>query len=99
MTALRRQIKDILLKTVTLDDEIRGSTFDQQMFEGFKDKQAEKLRGQYVRLNMFQEAWIPAIKAGSYTEFELFDLTADESPTAGANRSAMGGEATTRSRH
>jgi len=139
MTALRKQIKEILLKNGTLDDEIRGSTLDRQMFEGFKDKKAEKLRGHYVRLNMFQEAWIPAIKAGSYTHFELFDLTADPSqkvdvsdqhpeifaslkhqilninasvmteapdwgptdgsPTAGANCSAMGGEAATRSRH
>lgn len=27
--------------------------------------------------NMFQEAWIPQIKAGSYTNFQLFDLEQD----------------------
>ncbi len=29
--------------------------------------------------NMFQEAWIPAIKAGGYTNWQLFDLEADPS--------------------
>ncbi|MHC4323304.1 MAG: hypothetical protein ACYSUX_03410 [Planctomycetota bacterium] len=47
------------------------------MFEGFEDKEAEKLRGQYIRLNMFQESWIPAIKAGTYRGFELFNLAKD----------------------
>jgi arylsulfatase A len=47
------------------------------MFEGFKDKQAEKLRGQYIRLNMFQESWIPVIKSGTYTRYQLFDLATD----------------------
>ena len=47
------------------------------MFEGFKDKEAERLRGQYVRLNMFQESWIPAIRAGTYTRYQLFDLVRD----------------------
>ncbi|MDF1816370.1 MAG: sulfatase-like hydrolase/transferase [Verrucomicrobiales bacterium] len=27
--------------------------------------------------NMFQEAWIPAIKSGGYTDFQLFDLETD----------------------
>jgi len=49
------------------------------MFEGFKDKQAEQLRGQYIRLNMFNESWIPAIKAAAYGRFELFDLAVDPS--------------------
>lgn len=77
MTALRRQIEETLRKNGTLDQEIRGSTLDKQMFEGFRDKEAEKLRGQYIRLNMFNESWIPAIKAGTYDRFELFDLDRD----------------------
>ena len=28
---------------------------------------------------MFQEAWIPKIKAGGYKEFKLYDLEADRS--------------------
>jgi arylsulfatase A len=77
ITALMGQIEETLQKNGTLDEEIRGSTLQEQMFEGFKDKEAEKLRGQYIRLNMFQESWIPAIKAGAYTRFQLFDLTND----------------------
>ncbi len=77
MTALMKQIEETLRKNGTLAEEIRGSTLQEQMFEGFKDKEAEKLRGQYIRLNMFQEAWIPAIKAGSYRRFQLFDLARD----------------------
>ena len=77
MTALMKQIKETLVKNGALEDEIRGSTLQEQMFEGFKDKEANKLRGQYIRLNMFQESWIPAIKAGAYTRFQLFDLARD----------------------
>ncbi len=77
MTALMKQIEETLRKNGTLEEEIRGSTLQEQMFEGFKDKKAEKLRGQYVRLNMFQESWIPAIKAGAYKRYQLFDLSRD----------------------
>ena len=77
MTALMRQIEETLRKNNTLAEEIRGSTLQKQMFEGFKDKEAEKLRGLYIRLNMFQESWIPAIKAGGYKRFQLFDLSSD----------------------
>ena len=31
--------------------------------------------------NMFDEAWIPKIKAGAYTNFQLFDLTQDPNQT------------------
>lgn len=77
MAALMKQIEETLRKNGTLEEEIRGSTLQEQMFEGFKDKEADKLRGQYVRLNMFQESWIPAIKAGAYTRYQLFDLAKD----------------------
>ena len=77
MTALRKQIEETLRRNGTLAEETRGSTLDKQMFEGFKDKEAERLRGQYIRLNMFQESWIPAIKAGGYTRYQLFDLARD----------------------
>ena len=72
-----KQIVETLRKNGTFEEEIRGSTLKAQMFEGFKDKEAEKLRGQYIRLNMFQESWIPSIKAGSYKRFQLFDLSRD----------------------
>lgn len=31
--------------------------------------------------NMFQEAWIPAVRKGGYTNFQLFDLEADPAQT------------------
>jgi len=77
MVALRKQIEETLRRNGTLDEEIRGSTLQKQMFEGFRDNQAEKLRGEYIRLNMFNESWIPAIKAGAYGRFELFDMATD----------------------
>jgi hypothetical protein len=77
MTALLKQIEAALLKNGTLDEETRGSTLQKQMSEGFKDKEAKKLRGQYIRLHMFNESWIPSIKAGVYAWFQLFDLAND----------------------
>ena len=77
MTALMKQIEETLRKNGTLEQELRGSTLQAQMFEGFSDKEAERLRGQYIRLNMFQESWIPSIKSGNYRRFELYDLAKD----------------------
>lgn len=44
-----------------------------------KDQEAERLRGEFVRLNMFQESWTSLIKAGSggFRKFELYDLAKD----------------------
>ncbi|MHC4119951.1 MAG: sulfatase-like hydrolase/transferase [Planctomycetota bacterium] len=77
MNTLVKQIDETLSNNGTLAEEIRGSTLQQQMFEGFKDKEAEKLRGRYIRLHMFQEAWIPAIRSGGYTRYQLFNLADD----------------------
>ncbi|MCD6393769.1 MAG: sulfatase-like hydrolase/transferase [Planctomycetes bacterium] len=81
MTELMKQIENMLRSKGTLAQEIRGSTLQAQMFEGFKDNEAEKLRGEYIRLNMFQESWIPAIKSGTYARFELYDLSSDPQQT------------------
>ena len=44
-----------------------------------KNKETERLRDEFVKLNMFQESWIPVIKSGSggFRKFELYDLTND----------------------
>ncbi len=44
-----------------------------------KTPQWNRLRGKFVTLNTFQEAWIPLIKAGSggITQFQLYDLSTD----------------------
>jgi len=46
-------------------------------YKVFKNKDAERLRIEFMRLNVFQESWIPVLKSGSYHRFQLFDLTAD----------------------
>ncbi|MDP7018282.1 MAG: sulfatase-like hydrolase/transferase [Pirellulaceae bacterium] len=79
MATLKTEIERTLRRNGTYDSEIRGSTLDKQMFEGFKDREAERLRGQFILLNMFNESWIPAIKAGGYQRFELYDLSTDPS--------------------
>jgi len=79
MDAWKKEMEAILRKNGTFEAEIRGSTLQKQMFEGFNNKEADRLRGQYIRLNMFNESWIPAIKSGTYTRFQLFDLSKDPS--------------------
>ena len=86
MDALRQQIEATLRRNGTYDDEIRGSTLAKQTFEGFKDPEAEKLRGQFIRLNMFQETWIPAIKSGGFSHFALYDLQSDPKQTKDVSR-------------
>jgi len=48
-------------------------------YKVFKNKDAERLRSKFMRLNVFQESWIPVLKSGSYHRFQLFDLAADPS--------------------
>jgi arylsulfatase A len=36
-----------------------------------------RLKQKFMRLQMFQESWIPAIKSGTYKQFELYDLSKD----------------------
>jgi arylsulfatase A-like enzyme len=48
-------------------------------YKVFKNKDAERLRGKFMRLNVFQESWIPVLKSGRYKRFQLFDLAADPS--------------------
>ena len=86
MAALRKQIEETLRKNGTFEREIHGSTLAKQMFEGFKDKEAEKLRGEFIRLNMFHESWIPSIKSGTYGRFQLFDMTKDSGQTTDVSR-------------
>jgi arylsulfatase A len=48
-------------------------------YKKFKNRDAERLRGKFMRLNVFQDSWIPVLKSGSYKRFQLFDLAADPS--------------------
>jgi arylsulfatase A len=76
MAEIARQLAEYFRKQGSpelSDKQVRERIFNQTL----QDREAEKLRGRYVRLNMFQESWIPAIKAGEYTRFRLYDLSAD----------------------
>jgi len=75
MARVFKQIEEVLKKTNS--PELRGGNLRSRIFDHFKNKEAEQLRGRYIRLNMFQESWIPSIKAGAYTRFQLFDLAKD----------------------
>ncbi|MCP4002717.1 MAG: sulfatase-like hydrolase/transferase, partial [bacterium] len=46
-------------------------------YKVFKNKDAERLRSKFMRLNVFQESWIPVLKSGNYHRFQLFDLAED----------------------
>jgi len=74
MAELRRKMEDVLRKT---NDPTPVATVKARLFEGFENREAEKLRGQFIRLNQFQESWIPAIKAMTYKRFELYNLERD----------------------
>ncbi|MFV1981184.1 MAG: sulfatase-like hydrolase/transferase, partial [Rhodothermia bacterium] len=74
MDSLRRQIVDVLRKG---GDPKPESTVQEKLFEGFANKEADLLRGQYIRHNQFHESWIPAIKAMEFHRFELYDLSKD----------------------
>ena len=75
MAALLKRIGEI----VGNDDGASGEgNLRSRVFNSsFKDAEANRLRMQYVRLNTFQESWIPLIKKGGFDRFGLYDLDAD----------------------
>ncbi len=75
MAAVFDQIaKRVRKENGTPDDaELRTRIFNRQ----FDDPEARRLSLQYVLLNTFQESWIPRIKAGGFSRFELYDVNAD----------------------
>jgi hypothetical protein len=46
-------------------------------YQVFRNQDAERLRGKFMRLNVFQDSWVPILKAGGYRGFELYDLSTD----------------------
>ena len=74
MAVLTEQMETVLRENGDPDPK---ATIRAKLFEGFDIKTAERLRGQYIRHNQFQESWIPAIKAMTYERFELYDLSKD----------------------
>lgn len=77
LAEIRNRIEAVLHEKGLFDEETRSSTFEKQLFEGFRDSDAERLRGQFIRLNQFHESWIPRLKQTQFTRFELYDLESD----------------------
>ena len=75
MQALFEQVKTVLEEAD--DPALTHGDLWTQMFNGFDNKEAERLRIQFIRLNEFREAWIPTLKAGGFRQFQLFDLEQD----------------------
>ena len=75
MAALLKRIEEIVGKDDGTSGEgnLRSRVFNSR----FDSPEANRLRMQYVRLNTFQESWIPLIKAGGFGRFGLYDLDAD----------------------
>jgi arylsulfatase A len=62
----------------TENPELPGKIVQRELWKRqFMDPEAERLRWKFLRLGIFQESAIPAIKAGGYERFELYDLSTD----------------------
>ncbi|MEM8670599.1 MAG: sulfatase-like hydrolase/transferase [Planctomycetota bacterium] len=79
IAAVKERIATTLRDKGLFETETRGSTFEKQLFEGFSDRDADRLRGQFIRLNQFSESWIPQLKQTQFHRFELYDLARDPS--------------------
>ena len=79
LAEIKKRIESLLREKGIFNEETRGSTLEKQLFEGFRDSEAERLRGQFIRLNQFHESWIPGLKQTRFTRFELYDLKTDPS--------------------
>jgi arylsulfatase A len=76
MSDLMNQV-EVILKEEN-DPELGDGDLWSKMFNTkFANKEAERLRVEFLKLNRFQESWIPAIRSGGYERFELYDLDAD----------------------
>jgi len=76
MRDLMSQVETILRKenSPVLED---GDLWSKMYNSKFANKEAERLRMQFIKVNRFQEWWIPLLKSGVYTRFQLYDLDAD----------------------
>ena len=79
IAAVKEEIRTLLSKKGIMESETKGNGLAKQLFEGFQDLEAEKLRGRFIRLNQFHESWIPSLKHSKFTRFELYDLQKDPS--------------------
>jgi arylsulfatase A len=50
-------------------------------YQVFRNQDAERIRYEFMRLNVFQDSWVSILKAGGYRGFELYDLSVDPKQT------------------
>ena len=77
MNGLMNQVEEILKRENSPELRDGGRLWSKMFNTKFANKEAEKLRIQFLKLNRFQESWIPTIKSGGYKRFELYNLDAD----------------------
>ncbi|MEM6692789.1 MAG: sulfatase-like hydrolase/transferase, partial [Planctomycetota bacterium] len=77
MNGLMDQVEVILKLENSAELRDGGRLWSKMFNTKFANKEAEKLRVDFLKLNRFQESWIPTIKTGGYKRFELYDLDAD----------------------
>jgi arylsulfatase A len=70
------QIAEVLRKANSPELEPWLNRTD-HFYKVFRNKDAERLRIQLLRLSVFQDSWVPVLKAGGYHRFELYDLSTD----------------------
>jgi len=73
---VEREIEDVL-RRANSPELVPWVERTDYFYKVFKNKDAERLRSEFMRLNVFQESWIPILKSGSYHRYQLFDLAAD----------------------
>ena len=76
----QRAMLEQVIKILENDPDYKPDSLDSwtRMFNGrFKNKEAEKIRLEFVKLSRFQESMIAPIKAGSIGQVELYDLSKD----------------------
>ncbi len=78
ITQVEKEIEEVLRKANS-PELVPWVERTDYFYKVFKNKDAERLRSEFMRLNVFQESWIPVLKSGSYHRFQLFDLGADPS--------------------
>ena len=76
IAAVEKQIEDVL-RAASSPELVPWTTRTNYFYGHLKNMDAERLRGQFMRLNGFQTSWIPTLKAGGYRGFELYDLSTD----------------------
>jgi arylsulfatase A len=76
ITEVEEQIADVLRQANSpeLDPWVNRTDY---FYQVFRNQDAERLRGKFMRLNVFQDSWVPILKAGGYRGFELYDLSTD----------------------